>query len=149
MAAIGPAHRLALDRAIALEIAQRHAPAGLFDRGDDLLGDRPLVEGARTLRGDRIERGGEIVEREMVADGEQPPVGPEEDSRRTWVTRQQWGAERQRVRERLVDRQALMREPGRRRNQIGEGKAARAVFAPGEGQSCDRAGDADAEPADQ
>ena len=68
MAAIGSAHRLALDRAIVREIVERHASAHLPHRGDDLFRDRPFVEAFGALRGDAVERRGEIVERDVVAD---------------------------------------------------------------------------------
>ena len=64
MAAIGSAHRLALDRAVDREVVERHPPARRLHAGDDILGDRPVVETGRALGRDRVERRGEIVERE-------------------------------------------------------------------------------------
>ena len=88
VAAIGSAHRLALDRAIALEIVDRHAPARRLNRGDDFFGDRAGVEAGRAVCGDHVERRGEIVERDMVAGRRRASVGLEIDALRRGVARQ-------------------------------------------------------------
>ena len=67
VAAIAAAQRRALDRAIILQIVRRHDAAGAAHRGGDLLGDAALVEGARAVVGDGLQRVGEIELQQPVA----------------------------------------------------------------------------------
>ena len=143
MAAIGSAHRLALDRAVIGEVVEGHPSAVLAHRRDDFFGDRPLVEAIRPLRRNAVERRGEIVERDVIAGDARAEVGPEIDSRGRRMQGELLPPERQRIRDVVIDRQTLMRELGRGGYEIGERKFAGAVFAPGELQSRDRAGNAD------
>ena len=121
MTAIGPADRLALDRAIAGEIVHRHAPARRLYRVDDLSRDRPVVEAGGALARDRLEGRGEIVERDMVAGLRRAAVGPQIDPRRRTDASPETGAATgQRVGDVVVDRQALAGERGRGRDEVGE-----------------------------
>ena len=110
MAAIGSAHRLALDRAVIGEVVEGHPSAVLAHRRDDLFGDRPLVEAIRPLRRDAVERRGEIVERDVIAGDARAEVGPEIDSRGRRMQGELLPPERQRIRDVVIDRQTLVRE---------------------------------------
>ena len=149
MAAIGSAHRLALDRAVIGEVVEGHPPAVLAHRRDDFLGDRPLVETIRPVRRNAVERRGEIVERDMIAGDARAEVGPEIDSRGRRMQGELLLPERQRIRDVVIDGQTLMRELRRRRDEVCERKFAGAVFAPRELQSRDRAGNADRKAAER
>ena len=82
VAAISPADGLALDGAIIGEILDRHSPARRIDRLDDLLRHRPGVKARCAVGGDRLERRGEIVERDVIAGLRNASVGAQIDARR-------------------------------------------------------------------
>ena len=65
VAAIGPAHRLALDGAIVGEVVESSLAARRADRVDDLFAPLGPGRSRRAVGGDRLERRGEIVEREV------------------------------------------------------------------------------------
>ena len=91
IAAIGSAHRLALDRAIVGEVGHRHPPARRLDRGDDLLRHRSAVEARRAIRGDRLKRRREIVERDVIAGPLHASVGPEKHAGRRRMAGERFG----------------------------------------------------------
>ena len=146
IAAIGPADRLALDGAIIGEVVDRHSPARRIDRLDDLLRHRPGVEARSALGGDRLERRGEIVERDVIAGLRDAAVGPQIDARRRRVAGKRLRRQRQGIGDVVVDGEALPRERDRRRDQVGEREFARAVFAPGELEAGDGSRHADRKP---
>ena len=146
IAAIGPADRLALDGAIIGEVFDRHSPARRIDRLDDLLRHRPRVETRGALGGDRLERCGEIVERDVIAGLRDAAVGLQIDARRRRMAGKRLRRQRQRIGDVVVDGEALPRERDRRRDQVGEGEFARAVFAPGKLEAGDGSRHADREP---
>ena len=146
IAAIGPADRLALDGAIIGEVVERHPPARRIDRCDDLLRDRPGVEAGRALGGDRLERRGEIVERDVIAGLRDAAVGRRKMRADDGWLASAFAAERQGIGDVVVDGEPLPRERDRRRDQIGEREFAGAVFAPGELEAGDGSGHADREP---
>ncbi len=145
MAAIGSADRQALFGAIFGEIVHRHAPARRPHRVDDSSRHRPGIEARRALGGDGLKGRGEIVERDVVADLGRVAVGLEKDARGRGMAGEHRRGEGERVGEIVVDGQALTRQRGGRRDEIGEGEFARTVFAPGELEARDRAGHADRE----
>ncbi len=98
------------------------------------------------MRGDRLERRGEVVERDVVAGLLHAAVGPQIDARGRGMAGERPGGERQRIGDVVVDGEALTRERDRGRDQVGEGEFARAVFAPREFEAGDRSGHADREP---
>ena len=147
VAAIGPAHRLALDGAIMREIVHRHAAARRLHGSDDLLGHRSGVEARRALGGDRVQRGGEIVERDVVAGLRDAAVGPEINARGRWMPGEDRRGDRQRVGDVSADDQALAGERGAGRDELGERELPRAVFAPRELEPGDGPRDADREAA--
>ena len=145
IAAITPAHRGTLDRPIRLHIFDRDDPAVLADRRNDLLAQRPVVERAGAVAGDRLQRGGKVVLHECVAAPEWCAVGFQKDLRRSRPARDPRLRERQRVGELVIDRDALAREPDRGRDQLGKREFARTVFLVREREPRDRARNADAE----
>ena len=74
VAPISPADRLALDGSIIGEVLDRHSPARRIDGINDLLRHRTGVETRSAVGGDRLERRGEIVERDMIAGLRDPAV---------------------------------------------------------------------------
>ena len=110
VAAIGAAHRRALDGAVTVEIVGRHYAAGGLHGGGDFVRDRPLVEGARALARDRLERVGEIALDQAVAGGHRTAVGLEEDFRRRRPARQPRPLVRQRLRPVVGEGDAVARQ---------------------------------------
>ena len=63
---------------VVFQVAARHHAAGIAHRGDDLVGDRADVEGARALASDRLQRLGEVGLDQDVARRRRGAVGLEE-----------------------------------------------------------------------
>ena len=143
IAAIGPAHRLALDGAIIGEVGHCHPPARRLNRGDDLLRHRPRVEARRAIRGDRLKRRREVVERDVIAGPFHASVGPEKHAGRRRMAGERFGRQGERIGDVVVDGETSASERDRRGDELGERELAGAVFAPGELEAGDRAGDAD------
>ena len=108
-------------------------------------GDRPGVEACRALRLDRLERRGEIVERDVIAGLRRAAVGLQIDARGRGMLGKNRRGGRQRVGDVVIDGQALPGERDRGRDEVGETKFSRAVIAPGELEPRDRPGHADGE----
>ncbi len=142
VAAIAAAHRRALDRAVILQIVRRHDAAGAAHRGRDLRGGTAFVEGARPAVGDRLQGVGEIELQQPVA-FMQRLAAVEEDAGRRGPARQPLFCMRQGVGGVVLDREALLGQAYRRRNQVGERELAGAVFLVRQRQACHRAGHAD------
>ena len=70
------AHGLAPDHLVRGQVGDRQAAAAFFDRARDLLCELAAVERRRALRGDPLERAGEIREAEEVARLQAGAVGP-------------------------------------------------------------------------
>ena len=79
----------------------------------------------------------------MIAGLRDAAVGAQIDSRRRRMAGKRLRRQRQRIGDVVIDGEALPRERDRRRDQIGEGELARAVFAPGELEAGDGSGHAD------
>ena len=129
IAAISPAHRLALDRAIVFQIVRRHHAAGRLHRGGELFRDRAFVKRARSVFGDRsitCRRGPAAPARSPVA--EHAAVGFQKNLGRGRPARQPRPVSQQRIRGVVGDRNAVARQRDRRRHQIGEREMAGAVF---------------------
>ena len=114
------------------EVLDRHSPAGGIDRLDDLLRDRPRVETRSALGGDRLERCGEIVERDVIAGLRNASIRAQIDPSRRRVAGKRLRRQRQGVGDVVVDCETLPRERDRRRDKVSESEFARAIFAPGE-----------------
>ncbi len=143
IAAIGAAHRRALDGAVVSQIVGgHHAARGLHGRGD-FVRDRPLVEGARALARDRLERLREIALDQTVAGRHRAAVGFEENLRRRGPARQPRVLVGQRLRPVVGEGEAVARHRNRRRDQIGQRETAGAVFVLGQREAGDGAGHAD------
>ena len=145
IAAIGSAHRLALDRAIFGEVGHCHPPARRLDRGDDLLRHRSAVEARRAIRGDRLKRRREVVERDVIAGPFHASVGPEKHAGRRRMAGERFGRQGERISDVVVDGETLVSERDRRSDELGERELAGAVFAPGELKAGDRPRHADRE----
>ena len=113
--------------------------------GDDLLGERALVERARAAVGDRLQRRREIGLHQRVAARQRRAVAFEKNLRRRRPAREPRLRARQRIGEIVLDREALARQRDRGRDQLRERELARAVLLMRERQPRDRAGHADAE----
>ncbi len=145
MAAIAAAHRRALDRPIGLEIGARHHPAACAHGRDDPVGDRPAIECVRAVAGDGGEGLGKVALHQGRAGTERAAVGAEENLGAGGPARQPRSRARQRVRDIVLDRNAVARQRDRRRDQLAEREDARAVFRMREREAGDRAGHADGE----
>ena len=145
VAAIAAAQRLPVDRLIGLEIVRRHQAAGGAHGGHDFLRDRALVEGPRSVAGDGGERVGEVALQQGRAGAERPAVVLEENLGRGRPALQARFRARQRIRDVILDREALARETYGGCDQLRQGEFPRAVFGMGEREARDRAGHADRE----
>src|SRR5262249_2896749 len=114
------------------------------DGGDELVGDGAAIESGWPVAGDGGERVGEVALQQGRARCERTAVG-EEDLRRGGPACQARLRPRQRIRDVVLDRNALARERDGRRDQWGERELARAVFRVREREPRDRAGNADGE----
>ncbi len=68
IAAIGAAHRRGLDRGVVGKVLLAENAAIGLARRDDRVGDRPLVEGVRTVLRDRLQRRGQLALHQPLAD---------------------------------------------------------------------------------
>ena len=118
IAAIGAAHRRADHGLIGFQIVRRHDAAGVADRLGELFRDRPFVESARPLLGDRRQRRGEIALDQRVAFAQRRAVGARKDLRRRRPARQPPVPVRQRVGDVVGDDEAVARQRDRRLEQI-------------------------------
>ncbi len=143
VSAVGATHRRPLDRTIVGEIVARHHAAGRLHSAGDLFRGRSLVEGARAIAGDARERVGEVSLQQRVAGGECLPVGLEEDLRARGPAPEPRLHARKRIGDIGLDREAVVRERDRRRQQVGEREFSRAILGMRERQACNGAGHAD------
>ena len=145
VATIATAHGRPHDRLIILQVVGSHDAAVGAHACGDLLGERPFVEGARTLRGDRLKRCGEIGLHQPVAARQRRAVALQKDLRGRRPAREPQLRARQRVGKLVIDLEPFAREPDGGRDQLRERELAGAVFLVRQRQSRDRAGHADAE----
>ena len=82
IAAISSTDWLAFDGAIIGEVVNRHSSARRVDGFNDLLRHRPRVETRGAIGGDRLERCGEIAERDVIAGLRDAAVRLQVDARR-------------------------------------------------------------------
>ena len=133
------------DRLIALQIVRRHDAAVGAHACDDLLGERSLVEGARALCGNRLQRCREIGLHQPVAACERRAVALQEDFRGRRPAREPQLRARQRVGELVIDLEPFAREPDGGPDQLREREFAGAVFLMRKRKPRNRAGHADTE----
>src|SRR5690606_14532737 len=107
---------------------------------DDAPGDLALVERVASALGDAAQRPGEVRVAERVAGLERLAVREEERSR-AFRPQELLALAGERGRERVVQDEALVRQPDRRLEQLGPGELAAAVALPGAPHPVDRAWD--------
>ena len=144
-AAIAAAQHRALDRLVVLQVVAGHQPAGLAHRGGNLVGDRPFVERARALLGNRFQRVGEIGLHQQRAARDQRAVGLEEQLRGRRPARHPRDRRAAGVLELVADLVAVARQIDRRRDQLRQLEFAGAVFLQRQRQPGDGARHADGE----
>ena len=145
IAAIGAAHRRALDDAIGLEIVGGHDAAGGLHRSGDLLRNLAFVKCLRTVLRDGEQRVGKVGLYEPVARRERAAVAFEKNLRRRRPARQAGPVDGQRIRGVVGHCDAVARQRDRRHDQIGQREFSRAVFLLGVGEPGDGSGNADGE----
>ncbi len=143
ISAIGAAHRHALDRSIIFQVVGRHDPAGARDGGGNFLRDRPLVERARAVTRNCLQRIGKVLLHQTIAGAEHAAVRFDKNLDRCRPARQPRQHIGQRIRGVVADRDAVARQRDRRRNQFGEAEFSRTIFLFGQGQARNGARHAD------
>ena len=138
VAAIAAAQRHALQRPIILQVLAAEDSAGIAHAVGDFLRDLALIERARPVPRDGFERAGEVGLHQPVAGREQSAVRFQEDLRRGGKAGEPRRGARQRIRELVLDQNALAGERDCRRDQVGKLEFARAVLFERQRQSGDR-----------
>ena len=120
VAAIGPAHRLALDRPIVFHVLGGHDAACLAHGGDDLFRDRTFVESFRSVGGDGTQRDREIGLQQILARHQHGAVAVQKNRRARLPARDALLRQRQCVGDVVDDLDSVSRERDRRLDQFGE-----------------------------
>src|SRR5262249_14367136 len=140
--AVGAVDRRTGDGPVAVEVRPGDEPAAGLHLGDDLVGDRALVEGVRPVLGNQLERGGEVLLHQPVA---RLPVaaalGLAEDALqfRKLARRGDEGTDRRGVER--VEGKTFLRQADGGEDDFFPGQLAEALL--GQCQAADGAGDAD------
>ena len=111
VAAIGAANRLALHRLIFRQIRFGDQPAVLLHLIRNLIGNRPLIEGIRTVFGNQFETFCEVLLHQLIALLQRLAVFPEDSLAVLMIGNNFAAVGFEVVRQRVVDDEAVARQP--------------------------------------
>ena len=143
IAAIGPADRLAQDRAVIFHVLGGHDPAGLAHGGDDLVRDRTFVKSFRPVAGNRPQRDRKVGLQQILARHQHGAVAVEKNRRARLPARDARLGQRQCIGNVVDDLHSVAGERDRRFDQFGERQFSGTVFFVRQRQTRDSARHAD------